>query len=350
MKKAPSLLGRPVDSSVPTPRSAASSLDGNAAVAVTGANRGVGFAAAREVARAGRPVVLLCRSEHRGREAAKQLAAPAGSRSHEVVPVDLASLDSVRRAAAAVVELGCPLAALVNNAAVLPGVRTESNDGFELQLAVNHLAHFLLSCLLMPALQRSSGAARVLTVSSGAHHGPAFDFDDPNYRRKQYAPRNAYQQSKLANVLFAKALARRTGALARRTPSSPVSPPAPAPAPTATAPPVRPPAPAVQSLALGPGVYDTDLLKDYLAGGEPFGSPFPVAAPEIAGPVVADLAIGRPDENLNGGYFDRGAPAAPSPSAEDEQDQERLWAWSAEVTGAPEVGSHGDAANPQPSG
>ena len=278
-------------------------------VAITGANRGVGFAAARQVARAGHPVVLLCRSERRGREAAKKLSAPAGGRSHEVVAIDLASLDSVRRAAAAVAELGCPLAALVNNAAVLPGARTESSDGFELQLAVNHLAHFLLSCLLLPALQRNSGVARVITVSSGAHHGPAFDFDDPNYRRKQYAPRDAYQQSKLANVLFAKALARRTSA----------------------------PAPAVQSLALGPGVYDTDLLKDYLAGGAPFGTPFPVAEPDQAGPIVADLAIGRRDENLNGGYFDRGVPAAPSPAAEDEKDQERLWTWSASVTGAPEI-------------
>lgn len=311
---------QPVASSALNPHSAAERLAEAAPVAITGANRGVGFAAARQVARAGHPVVLLCRSERRGREAAKQLPAPAGTRSHEVVAIDLASLDSVRGAAAAVAERGQPLAALVNNAAVLPGARTESGDGFELQLAVNHLAHFLLSCLLLPALKRNSGVARVITVSSGAHHGPAFDFDDPNYRRKQYAPRDAYQQSKLANVLFAKALARRTNG----------------------------PAPAVQSLALGPGVYDTDLLKDYLAGGAPFGSPFPIAEPDQAGPIVADLAIGRRDENLNGGYFDRGAPAAPSPTAEDEKDQERLWAWSASVTGAPEVGLNGAEAGHQP--
>ncbi len=338
---------RPADSSAPSPRSPAEPTDELAPVAITGANRGVGFAAAREVAQVGHSVVLLCRSERLGREAAEKLVAPAGTRSHEVVSVDLASLDSVRRAAAAVAALGGPLAALVNNAAVLPGARTESRDGFELQLAVNHLAHFLLSCLLMPALQRGSGAARVITVSSGAHHGPAFDFDDPNYRRKRYAPREAYQQSKLANVLFAKTLARRTGSQVRRASSPGASRSAPAPSSSAASPVVRPPA--VQSLALGPGVYDTDLLKDYVAGGEPFGSSFPVAAPESAGPIVADLAVGRPDENLNGGYFDRGTPAAPSPAAEDEQDQERLWAWSAEVTGAPVIGPDGRAASPQPS-
>lgn len=291
------------------------------AVAVTGANRGVGLATAQQVARAGHPVVLLCRSERRGRDAAATLAPARGWRSHHVVPVDLASLDSVRRAATDVTDLGVPLAALVANAAVLPGERTESRDGFELQLAVNHLAHFLLACHLWPLLDRCPGVARVVSVSSGAHYGPAFDFDDPNFRQKPYQPRGAYQQSKLANVLFAKALASRAGALASRA-GGPAS---------ATQP------PSVQSLALGPGVYDTELLKDYLSGGPAIGDPFPVVGSETAGPIVADLAVGRPDEDLNGGYFDRGAPAAPSPAALDEGDQERLWTWSASVTSAPEL-------------
>ena len=285
------------------------SADALPAVAVTGANRGVGLATAQQVARAGHPVVLLCRSERRGRDAAATLAPPRGRRSHHVVPVDLASLDSVRRAAADVADLGVPLAALVANAAVLPGERTESRDGFELQLAVNHLAHFLLACHLFPLLDRCPGVARVVSVSSGAHYGPAFDFDDPNYRQKPYQPREAYQQSKLANVLFAKALASRAGGASPR----------------------------VQSLALGPGVYDTELLKDYLSGGPAIGDPFPVVGSETAGPIVANLAVGRPDEDLNGGYFDRGAPAAPSPAALDEGDQERLWTWSASATSAPEL-------------
>lgn len=285
--------------------------DAPAAVAITGANRGVGLAAAQEVARAGRPVVLLCRSERRGREAAETLVPPSGPGAHHVVPIDLASLDSVRRAAQAVADLGRPLAALVNNAAVLPAERTESRDGFELQLAVNHLAHFLLSCLLFPLLDRSVGPARVISVSSGAHHGPAFDFDDPNFRRKPYGPREAYQQSKLANVLFANGLASRSNGASSRS--------------------------RVQSLALGPGVYHTELLKDYLGGESTSSAPFPVADSAVAGPIVADLAIGRPNDDLNGGYFDRGTPAVPSPAALNEHDQERLWNWSASVTGAPQI-------------
>ena len=309
--------------------------DAPAAVAVTGANRGVGLATAQQVARAGHPVVLLCRSERRGREAAATLASPRGRRSHHVVPVDLASLDSVRRAATAVTDLGVPLAALVANAAVLPGERTESRDGFEAQLAVNHLAHFLLACHLFPLLDRCPGVARVISVSSGAHHGPSFDFDDPHFRRKPYRPREAYQQSKLANVLFAKALASRTMALASRTEAleSQTS----GPASETTGPASRTKVPSVQSLALGPGVYDTELLKDYLSGGPALGAEFPVAGSEAAGPIVADLAIGRPDEDLNGGYFDRGAPAVPSPAAQNKRDQELLWAWSASVTAAPEL-------------
>lgn len=298
---------RPGEVPAANPRTA----DAPAAVAITGANRGVGLAAAQEVARAGYPVILLCRSERRGREAAETLVPPSGPGAHHVVPIDLASLDSVRRAAQAVADLGRPLAALVNNAAVLPAERTESRDGFELQLAVNHLAHFLLSCLLFPLLDRSVGPARVISVSSGAHHGPAFDFDDPNFRRKPYGPREAYQQSKLANVLFANGLASRSNAAASL--------------------------PSVQSLALGPGVYHTELLKDYLGGESTSSAPFPVADSAVAGPIVADLAIGRPDDDLNGGYFDRGTPAAPSPAALNEHDQERLWNWSASVTGAPQI-------------
>lgn len=318
----------------PTADSSLRTADAPAAVAVTGANRGVGLAASQEIARAGHPVFLLCRSERRGREAAAMLPLPRGQGSHHVVPIDLASLDSVRRAAAAVADLGLPLAALVANAAVLPGQRTESRDGFELQLAVNHLAHFLLACLLFPLLDRNPGVARVISVSSGAHHGPSFDFDDPNYQRKPYRPREAYQQSKLANVLFANALASRTNAQASRTNALASRTNAQAQPQSASQPAS---VPGVQSLALGPGVYDTELLQDYLSGGPAFGSPFPVADSETAGPIVADLAIGRPGENLNGGYFDRGAPAAPSPAALDERDQERLWKWSLSVTGAPEV-------------
>lgn len=284
------------------------------AIAITGANRGIGLATARQVAAAGHPVILLCRSERRGREAADSLPAPeAGAPPHQVVEADIASFDSVRRAAARIADLSYPVGGLVNNAAVFPHRRTESPDGFELQLAVNHLGHFLLANLLFPLMDRTdsgAGPARVVAVSSGAHEGPAFDFDDPNFERKPYTARAAYQQSKLANVLFAHGLARRAAQSS------------------------------VQAVALGPGVYRTQLLREYLAEGPFSGSVSQFSAAEKAGPVVAALAIGHAGEDLNGAYFYIRERTSPAPAAQDESAQERLWAWSAAATGCDHFAHH----------
>ncbi|MCY4400262.1 MAG: SDR family NAD(P)-dependent oxidoreductase [Gemmatimonadetes bacterium] len=274
-------------------------------IAITGANRGVGHAAACHLASQGHRIVLVCRDEGRGREALDALADLPGDARHHLVTADLASLDSVRAGARAILELDTPVDALINNAATVPGERMLSQDGFEMQLAVTHLAHFVLTNLLLPALQRAPVPSRVVTVSSGAHGGPAFDFDDPNFERRPYRTTVAYQQSKLANVLF-------TGALARRTAGS-----------------------GVQPLALHPGVYDTGLLRDYvskLPGGR-FLARVVGGRTERAGPILADLAVGRRDEDLGGAYFNKGSRQSPSAAARDEAAQERLWAWSAEATG-----------------
>ena len=282
-------------------------------VAVTGANRGIGLAAAKHVAALGHPVVLLCRDAERGREAARTLPPPCGTRPHRVFQADLASLASVRQAAREVTNFArpadparpaSPLAALVNNAAVLPHERAESPDGFELQLAVTHLGHFLLTCLLLDSLRadsRPDRRARVVTVSSGAHYGPAFDFEDPHFRRKPYHPLTAYQQSKLANVLFTKALARRVAGTG------------------------------VETVALGPGVYDTPLFRDYAKAAPAAGVPLASPVGETAGRIVGELAVGRPNEDLNGAYMSKDVPARPSEHALSEDDQERLWTWSAEA-------------------
>ena len=274
-------------------------------IVVTGANRGVGHAAARHLAGQGHPIILVCRDEGRGREALDALAGLPGDARHHLVTADLASLDSVRACAHTILELDTPLDALVNNAATVPRERALSQDGFEMQLAVTHLAHFVLSNLLLPALGRAPAPSRVVTVSSGAHGGSAFDFDDPNFERRRYQAAVAYQQSKLANILFTRAFARRTAGTG------------------------------VQPLALHPGVYDTGLLRDYL-GMLPAGR---FLARVIggrtgkAGPILADLAVGRRDEDLSGAYFNKRSRRSPSAAARDEEAQERLWAWSAAATG-----------------
>ena len=274
-------------------------------VIITGANRGIGLAAARNLAGRGYDLILVCRDHTRGQAALEALHSPQSTGNHRLVLADLASLDSVRAAARQIAETDVGISALVNNAACLPSKRTESRDGFELQLAVNHLAHFLLTHLLFPQLRRAPAPSRIITVSSAAHAGAPFNFRDPNFERRRYRRRRAYQQSKLANILFTRALARRI----RGT--------------------------GVQALALHPGVYDTGLLHDYI-GGIPGGSAFrrlSASRAERAGPIVAELAAGKREEDLNGRYLDKGVPAVPAKAARDERAQERLWEWSAVATG-----------------
>jgi NAD(P)-dependent dehydrogenase (short-subunit alcohol dehydrogenase family) len=168
-------------------------------VIVTGANSGVGRAAARALAAAGARVVLAVRNTEKGGTAA---AAMPGDT--EVRPLDLASLASVREFAAGwegEVDL------LINNAGVMVPPLTRTADGFELQLGTNHLGHFALTNLL---LDRVTG--RVVTVSSTAHRMGAIDFGDLNWERKPYRAWRAYGQSKLANLLFTAELQRRLAA------------------------------------------------------------------------------------------------------------------------------------------
>jgi NAD(P)-dependent dehydrogenase (short-subunit alcohol dehydrogenase family) len=177
---------------------------------VTGANSGIGYHAAAGLAHAGARVVLACRSEDRGREALARLKAAQPRADAELRLLDLADLGSVRDfAAAALEELG-DVNLLVNNAGVMAIPRRETADGFEMQLGTNHLGHFALTGLLMPALL-AAGDPRVVTVSSGAHKMGRIAFDDLQARRK-YRRWRVYGQAKLANLLFALELQRRAEA------------------------------------------------------------------------------------------------------------------------------------------
>lgn len=178
--------------------------DGAIAV-VTGANSGLGLVTATELARHGAQVVLACRSVDKGVAAAAQISAAAGGPRPEVRPLDLSSLDSVRRFAAEFAAERLDL--LVNNAGIMMTPQRGTADGFELQLGTNHLGHFALTGLLMEALQRAD-ASRIVTLSSNEHKGGRIDFDDLQ-RQHDYSPRGAYQQSKLANAVFGIELDRR---------------------------------------------------------------------------------------------------------------------------------------------
>lgn len=174
---------------------------------VTGANSGIGFEAARLLAARGAHLVLACRDLERGEAARARIAAQQPDAQLELVQLDLADLAQVRAAAARVLERHPRLDVLCNNAGVMAIERALSPDGFELQLAVNHLGHFALTGALLPALLASE-AARVVTVTSLVHVAGRIRFDDLDGARA-YERWSAYAQSKLANLLFAYELQRR---------------------------------------------------------------------------------------------------------------------------------------------
>jgi NAD(P)-dependent dehydrogenase (short-subunit alcohol dehydrogenase family) len=170
-------------------------MDGRTVI-ITGANSGIGRAAASALASAGARVVIAVRTPEKGQ------AAAAAMRGHtEVRRLDLADLSSVREFASG---WEGEIDLLINNAGVMVPPLTRTADGFELQIGTNHLGHFALTNLL---LENVTG--RVVTVSSSAHKFGTIDFDDLNWERRHYRAWRAYGQSKLANLLFTSELQRR---------------------------------------------------------------------------------------------------------------------------------------------
>jgi NAD(P)-dependent dehydrogenase (short-subunit alcohol dehydrogenase family) len=165
-------------------------------VIVTGANSGIGRAAAKALAANGARVVLAVRNTDKGHAAAAQM-----SGTTEVRRLDLASLDSIREFAAG---WDGEIDLLINNAGIMIPPKSLTADGFELQFGTNHLGHFALTNLLLGHV-----TGRVVTVSSSAHRFGAIDFDDLQWERRPYKAWRAYGQSKLANLLFTAELQRK---------------------------------------------------------------------------------------------------------------------------------------------
>ena len=181
-------------------------LAGRTAI-VTGANSGIGFVTAEQLADHGAEVTLAVRDVARGEEAAERIVAARPHAKVDVQRLDLADLASVREFAAgwSAGQGSARLDLLINNAGVMAIPRRESSDGFEMQLATNHLGHFALTGLLLDIFAPS---ARIVNVSSQAHRMGRMDFDDL-MGEQRYSPWRAYGQSKLANLLFTSELARR---------------------------------------------------------------------------------------------------------------------------------------------
>ncbi len=182
-------------------------MEGKKAI-VTGANSGLGFEASRELARKNTHVVMACRSLSKGREAKQDIEDEVDEASLEVRKLDLASLNSVQEFAEEYKANNDVLHVLCNNAGVMALPRQETEDGFEQQFGVNHLGHFALTGLLFNVL-RNTEESRVVTQSSALHETGSIHFEDL-MMEENYDKWEAYAQSKLANILFAYELDRRT--------------------------------------------------------------------------------------------------------------------------------------------
>ncbi|HEX9766324.1 MAG TPA: oxidoreductase [Nitriliruptorales bacterium] len=174
---------------------------------VTGANGGLGLATAKALAGKGAHVVMAARDQDKAAAARDEILAAHAEASLEVVPLDLASLASVKDAAEQILAAHDAIDLLVNNAGLMAMPERQTQDGFEMQLGVNHLGHWALTARLLPALLRAK-AARVVTVTSTAHHGGRTLNPDNPHLRGHYAPWQAYAHSKLANYHFAIGLQR----------------------------------------------------------------------------------------------------------------------------------------------
>jgi NAD(P)-dependent dehydrogenase (short-subunit alcohol dehydrogenase family) len=270
---------------------------------ITGTTHGIGRVTSRELARAGKTVVMLCRDLTAASAVRSEIMRRAPRARVELVRCDLASLASVREAAAVVRRDYPPLGLLVNNAGMVSTRHRISVDGFELTFATNHLGPFLLTALLSDHLDK---VARIVMVASRIHYRGRLDLAAVNDARARYAASAAYARSKLANVMH-------TFALARRMAGTDIS-----------------------VNCLHPGVVATNLLPRWLRVIKPLFTRVVFDA-ERGARTTVHLALDHSVAGVTGRYFDEyQLPRAASPLANDVELQESLWKMSAVWTGAPQ--------------
>lgn len=271
---------------------------------ITGGTRGIGRVTARAVAQNGLRVVIVARDEERARAVTESIRTQTGSPAVDYLLADLSSQEQVRRLADEFARRYGRLDVLVNNAGAIFTTRQITVDGIERTFALNHLAPFLLTNLLLDTL-KASAPSRVVTVSSVAHRGAHMRFDDPQFERRPYRAFAAYSQSKLANLLFTYELARRLGGTG------------------------------VTANALHPGVVASNFGRSN-GGIWPalftLSRPFMISA-ERGAQTSIYLATAPEIEGITGEYFAHCRPSRSSAASYDVESQRRLWEMSERLTG-----------------
>jgi NAD(P)-dependent dehydrogenase (short-subunit alcohol dehydrogenase family) len=268
---------------------------------VTGATSGIGKAAAAALARQGAQVVLVGRDRGRAEAAAAEMGA-ASTVPPKVEIADLTSMDQVRALAGRLASLE-RIDVLINNAGLVFGERRVTQDGFEHVFAVNHLAPFLLTNLLLPKLT-GSALARVVTVTSDAHSAASLDLDDPSLEHGWNSWRS-YANSKLANILFTRELARRLDGTG------------------------------VTANCAHPGVVRTGFGREsrpLLRFGLTLARPF-LLSPERGADTIVYLASSPDVAGETGGYYVKRQRREPSAAARDDAAARKLWDISEKLTG-----------------
>ncbi|XP_066280171.1 retinol dehydrogenase 12-like [Branchiostoma lanceolatum] len=285
-------------------------LDGKTAI-VTGSNTGLGKETARDLARRGARVILACRDVTKAEAAADDIRKTTGNGNVVVQKLDLASLASVREFAAGINKKEGRMDLLINNAGIMMCPQWKTEDGFEMQFGTNHLGHFLLTNLLLDLLKKSA-PSRVVTVSSTGHQFGKMHFDDLNLENG-YEPMKAYGQSKLANILFTRELAKRLEGTG------------------------------VTCYSVHPGGVRSDLSRYmpqtyglWLTLIKPFIIPFMLVfgkSNEQGAQTSLHCALQEGLESKSGLYFSDCAEKDPSPAGQDDEAAKRLWEVSEEMVG-----------------
>ncbi|MBJ6360380.1 SDR family oxidoreductase [Paenibacillus sp. GCM10012307] len=270
---------------------------------VTGASAGMGLETAIGLAKEGLHVIMLCRNEARGQQALEKVRAASGSDALELALCDLGSLASIRSFAAEFVARNEPLDVLVNNAGVVSIKRELTSDGFESMMGVNHLGHFLLTLLLLEPLKRAE-QGRIVVVASGAYKIGRIHFHDPHLS-KGFNAAKGYPQSKLANILFTRALAKRLKGTS------------------------------VTVNSLHPGAVSTSIGVSRDTGfGQSFHKllkPFFLTVEEGSQTAIY-LSVSPEVKGTTGEYFYKKRVQKLSARAADDESAERLWTWSLKET------------------
>lgn len=270
---------------------------------LTGANTGIGKATAFGLAKMGATVVMVCRSLERGEAAMAEIKRGSGNDSVSLLLADLSSRAAIHRLAADFKAKYPNLHVLINNAGIIPKKRTVAEDGLETQFAVNHVAYFLLTNLLLDQL-KASAPSRIINVSSQVHNGASIDFDDLQSERS-YSPTRVYGWTKLANVLFTYELAHRLEGTR------------------------------VTVNCLHPGTVATNMLADYMPGGLRFLAKMIGVSSEEGAQTSLFLATSPEVEGVSGKYFVNQGAVHSSKASYDKTAARRLWQVSAELTGLP---------------